>query len=129
MHLSATFAAVRHRIANGMIEPRLFMAQDWTPGPTYGRNRPQTFAERRRAYESVIETARRIEEGQRYADFRAAIIAETPACRDLIASIRALENLPFGMSMEADAAPLRDELETIIAGRMAEAAVDRRAAA
>lgn len=129
MNLATTFAAVRDRIANGMIEPRLFMAQDWTPGPGYGRDRPLTFAERRRAYLSVVETVRRIAEGQRYTAFRSLIIDETPACRSLIAQIRDMENLPFGERMETHAAPLRAELEAIIAGRMAEASVDRRAAA
>lgn len=120
MTLAQTFAAVRQRIANGMIEPRLFMAQDWTPGPTYGRERPLTFGERRRAYASVIETVRRIAEGQRYHEVRSAIIADTPACRDLIGRLRDLDNLHFGIRKEDHAAPLRAELETIIAGRVAE---------
>ena len=118
--LAETFASARRRIANGMIEPRLFMAQDWTPGPTYGRDRSLTFGELRRAYASVIETVRRIAEGQRYNDFRSAIIADTPACRDLIQRLRDLDNLPFGIRKEDHAAPLRAELETIIAGRVAE---------
>jgi len=120
MTLSETFAAARHRIANGMVEPRLFMAQDWTPGATYGRPRRLTFGERRVAYQSVIDTIRRIEDGQRYRRVRSMIIDETPACKSLLRRIAALENLPLGMRLEDHAAPLRAELETIIAGRMAE---------
>ena len=122
---AAIFAAARDRISNGQIAPRLFMAQDWTPGPNYGRNRPQTFGERRAAYASVIEDARRIEEGRVYNALRSQIIAETPACQSLIREIRALDNLPFGVRLSDDAAPLTAQLEAIIAGRVAEALTER----
>lgn len=129
MTLTETFAAARARIASGMFPPRLFKAQDWTPGPGYGRDRPQTFGERRAAYATICEDVRRIEAGARYMRQRSLIIDETPQCRAIIAAIRQLENLPFGMSMEREAAPLRAELETIIAARMAEVAGAQRAAA
>lgn len=119
-HLYATFAAARARIADGLDAPRLFMAQDWTPGPNYGRARPQTFGERRAAYASVIASVESIAASAVYRRRRSLIIDETPACRDLIAQLRDLENLPFGERMETRAAPIRAELETIIAGRLAE---------
>lgn len=122
---AAIFVAARDRISNGQIEPRLFLAQDWTPGPNYGRSRPQTFGERRAAYASVMEVARRIEEGRAYNALRSRIIAETPACQSLIAQMQALDNLPFGVRLSDDAAPLKVQLEAIIAGRVAEALTER----
>jgi hypothetical protein len=119
MILSPIFAAARARIAAGMTAPRLFRAQDWTPGPTYGRERPQTFGERRAAYASIIEDVRRGELAQRYHRQRALIIAESPEARGLIAAVQMLDNLPFGMSLEREAAPMRAKLETIIAGKIA----------
>lgn len=127
MTLSETFAAARQRIADGKEPPRLFVAQDWTPGSNYGRDRPQTFGERRAAYASVIESVRQVEEGARYRRLRSLIIDETPACKSLLRRIDALQDLPFGMSVEREAAPLRAELEAIIAERMAEEAVGRAA--
>lgn len=118
--LSEIFAAARKRIADGMEIPRLFRAQDWTPGPGYGRERPQTFGERRAAYQSVIDKIRRGRTFDAIRRRRAAIIEETPACRELIAAIRALENLPLHVRLAERAAPLEARLETIIAGRMAE---------
>lgn len=120
MNLAQTFAAARQRIADGKEPPRLFKAQDWTPGANYGRERPQTFGERRAAYASVMESVRRIEEGARYRLLRSIIIDESPECQSLIRRLRDLDNLPFGMRLSDHAAPLRAELETIIAGRVAE---------
>lgn len=128
MTLAETFAAARQRIADGREPPRLFMAQDWTPGPNYGRARPQTFAERRAAYASVIASVRRAAASDAYRRLRSQIIDETPACRALIAHLRDLENLPFGERMESRAEPIRAELEAIIAGRMAEEHIARVAA-
>lgn len=125
MAIRAMFPKARQRIADGLEPPLLFKAQDWTPGPNYGRDRPQTFAERRAAYAKVIESVRRIEEGQRYRARRALIIDETPACQSLLRRIDDLQNLPFGMSVAREAAPLYAKLEAIIAGRMAEEAVAR----
>ena len=119
-YLSATFAAARQRIADGREPPRLFMAHDWTPGANYGRPRPQTFAERRAAYASVIASVQRIEAGTTYCRRRSQIIAETPACQALIAELRMLDNLPWGVRLADMKAPLEAELEAIIAGRVAE---------
>lgn len=121
--LAATFAAARQRIADGREPARLFVAQDWTPGPGYGRERPQTFAERRAAYAGVIENVRRIEAGTRHNNLRGTIIAETPACQNLIRRLRLLDTLPWGENRAAHAAQLEADLEAIIAGRMAELAV------
>ncbi len=119
-HLSATFAAARARIAGGLEAPSLFMAHDWTPGPGYGRQRPQTFAERRAAYASVIAAVQRIAEGMESRRRRSRIIDETPACRALIAQLQVLDNLPWGVRLADAKAPLEAELEAIIAARMAE---------
>ena len=118
--LAQTFAAARQRIADGKEPASLFMAQDWTPGPTYGQRRPQTFGERRASYAEVMENVRRIEQGARYNRLRSIIVRESPECQSLLHRLRDLESLPFGMRMSDYAAPLHAELETIIAGRMAE---------
>ena len=120
MHkLRELFAAARASIAEGREPPRLFMAQDWTPGPTYGRDRPQTFAERRAAYASVIERVRRGIEGEAYRRRRSLIIAETPACQTIIADLRMMDNLPWGVSLADAKAPLEAKLEAIISAHMA----------
>lgn len=118
--LRQTFAAARQRISDGMEHPGLFQAYDWTPGPTYGRRRAQTFGERRASYASVIESVRRIEDGKRYNRLRSIIVAESPECLNLLRRLHALDDLPFGMRKSDYAAPLQAEFETIIAGRMAE---------
>lgn len=120
MTLAQTFAAARQRIADGLEPPRLFKAQDWTPGANYGCERSQTFGERRAAYASVIDSVRRIDEGKRYNRLRSIIVAESPECQSLIRRMRDLDNLPFGIRASDYAAPLQAELETIIAGRVAE---------
>lgn len=94
--------------------------QDWTPGPNFGKPRRATFAELRKTLAEQIKAIRRIEESRAYVALRSKVIAETPACLDLIQQIRDLDNLPFTVRFSDLQEPLEARLETIIAGRIAE---------
>lgn len=122
MTLAETFAAARQRIADGKEPMYAFIRHERVPGGGFfeTRRRPLTFAELRAAYAEVIQNVRSIEAGARYNRLRSIIVAESPECQSLIRRLRDLDNLPLGMRLSDYAAPLRAELETIIAGRMAE---------
>ena len=122
MTLAQTFAAARQRIADGKEPMYAFIRHERVPGggPFETRRRPLTFGELRAAYADVIQSVRLIDEGARYRRLRSIIVAESLECQSLIRRLRDLETLPFGMRLSDYAAPLQAELETIIAGRVAE---------
>jgi len=122
MTLAQTFAAARQRIADGKEPMYAFIRHERVPGGGIfeTRRRPLTFGELRAAYADVIQSVRRIDDGARYNRLRSIIVAESPECQSLIRRLRDLDNLPFGIRASDYAAPLQAELETIIAGRVAE---------